>query len=96
MFIFENLFSAIAEVLHLFLTLYIYVVIARAVISWFSVNPSNQFVQFIHRTTEPPLVLIRKYVPNIAGLDVSPLILIFAIIFADRFLVGTLSQMATY
>ncbi len=96
MFIFENLFSAIAEVLHLFLTLYIYVVIARAVISWFSVSPSNQIVQFIHRTTEPPLAFIRKYVPNIAGLDVSPLILIFAIIFADRFLVGTLSQMATY
>jgi YggT family protein len=96
MFIFENLFAAIAEVLHLFLMLYIYVVIARAVVSWFDVNPNNKFINFLHRTTEPPLVLIRRYIPSVAGLDISPIILIFIIIFADRFLVGTLSQMAIY
>ncbi len=91
-----NFFTALAGILHLFFTIYIWVVIARVVISWLQVNPYNAVVQFIYRSTEPVLMRIRRYIPPIAGLDLSPVILIFAIMFLDRFLVGTLHQMFVY
>ena len=96
MVIINNLFAAIAEILHLAITLYIYAVIARVIISWFNINPYNQVVQFIYRITEPPLSWIRRYVPSIAGLDISPIILIFGLIFLDRFFVATLRFMAIH
>jgi len=85
---------ALAELLHLALTLYMYIVIARAVISWFHINPNNPIVQFLIRSTEPPLAFIRRYVPTFAGLDFSPVILIFAVIFVDRFLVTALYRLS--
>ena len=94
MFIFTNLISALAEILHLFFTLYMYLIIARAIVSWINVNPYNQLMQFLYRATEPPLAWIRRFVPTFGGLDISPVILIFAIIFLDRFIVSSLRQMA--
>jgi YggT family protein len=96
MVVINNFFAAIAEILHLAIMLYIYVVIARVIISWFNINPYNQVVQLIYRITEPPLAWIRRYVPSIAGLDISPVILIFGLIFLDRFFVATLRFMAIH
>jgi YggT family protein len=96
MVIINNFLAAIAEIVHLAIMLYIYVIIARVVISWLSVNPYNQLVQFIYRITEPPLAWIRRYVPSIAGLDISPVILFFGLIFLDRFFVATLRFMAIH
>ncbi len=96
MFIIKNFFAALAYVTHLVFTLYIYAVIARAVISWINVNPYNQFVRFLYRITEPPLALIRRFLPPFGGLDLSPIVLIFAIIFLDRFIVPILRYLGSF
>jgi YggT family protein len=80
---------AIFLVIDLALQLYIYVIIAAAVLSWLIafnvVNTRNQFVgmvaDFLYRITEPALRPIRNFVPNLGGIDISPIILILIIIF---------------
>ena len=70
-------------------SLYIWVLIINAIISWlvaFNVlNTSNRFVYSIleisYKLTEPPLSFIRKYIPNIGSIDISPIILILGLMF---------------
>lgn len=66
---------------------YIVIIIVRAVLSWVQHNPHQPLIKFIYQVTEPPLRLIRQYVPDVGGLDVSPVILIFAIYIIERILV---------
>ena len=94
MFVIQNFFSALASILHLFLTLYMYVIIARAVMSWFNPNPYNNIVRFIYQITDPVLDRVRRFIPPISGLDLSPIVVIFAILFIDRFLVSILRSLA--
>ena len=95
MYVLGNLLSAFATVLSMVLTLYMYIIIARAVLSWVSPDPRNPIVQFLYRVTEPLLFWMRKKVPLVAGgIDLSPIIVIFAIIFMQQFLVGTLLRLA--
>ena len=69
--------------------LYIWVLIINAIISWlvaFNIlNTSNRFVYSVleisYKLTEPPLSFIRKYVPSIGSIDISPIILIFGLMF---------------
>jgi len=87
-------FFAAFEVIEIALNLYIWVLITGAVISWLVafnvINMHNRFVQsvsdFIHRVTEPALRPIRKILPPMNGLDLSPIILIFIIYFLQLFL----------
>jgi YggT family protein len=80
---------ALFLVIDLALELYIYLLIAAAVFSWLIafnvVNTRNQFVgmvaDFLYRITEPALRPIRRRIPNLGGIDISPLILVFIIIF---------------
>jgi YggT family protein len=95
MFVLGNLFGAIAEILHYALWLYIYIVIARAVISWVSPDPYNPIVQFLYRATEPVLEPIRRWLPGGGfGIDFSPLLLILGLYFLDMFLVTSLRGIA--
>jgi YggT family protein len=81
--------KALFYVIDLALTFYIYLLIAAAVLSWLIafnvVNMRNQFVamvaDFLYRITEPALRPIRNFMPNLGGIDISPIILIFIIIF---------------
>ena len=83
------------QVLLIALELYLYLVIISAILSWLVafkvVNTSNRAVymigDFLYRITEPALGPIRRYVPNIGGVDISPLVLILIIIFAQKILV---------
>jgi YggT family protein len=96
MFVFGNFFGAIALILHYALQLYMWVIIARAVISWVSPDPYNPIVQFLYRATEPVLEPIRRRLPGGGfGIDFSPLIAIFVIFFLDRFLVQSLQEIAS-
>lgn len=69
------------------INLYMYLLIASAILSWliaFSVvNTRNQFVsaiaEFLYRITEPVLGPIRRRLPNLGGLDISPIIAFFAL-----------------
>ncbi len=94
MFAISNLISAVAMVISWVLTLYMYVLIARSILSWVNPDPSNPVVKFLYSVTEPLLYPIRKRVPYLGGLDLSPLLLILAILFLQVFVVQTLQDIA--
>lgn len=95
MFILANFISALAKILDYGLTIYMYIIIARAVISWVNPDPYNPIVQFLYRITEPVLTPIRRLVPIYKiGVDISPIIVIMAIFFLQNFLVISLLQLA--
>jgi YggT family protein len=89
-----SLFAAALDLLGVLLSLYIWVLIIGAVLSWLVafdvINTRNRFVQvvgdIVYRLTEPLLRPIRRFLPPIGGLDLSPLILIFAIMFLQSFI----------
>ena len=95
MFILGNFLEALAAVTQMVLQLYMWIIIARAVLSWVNPDPHNPIVQFIHRLTDPLLYRVRKWIPiHGGGIDFSPIIVIFAIIFLQTFLVQTLQRLA--
>ncbi len=92
-----NLLRATAQIINASLTIYMWIIIIRAVISWFSPDPRNRFVIILHRLTEPVLRPIRRIIPpsQLGGIDISPFIMILVIIFMNNFLVGTLIEIAS-
>jgi YggT family protein len=86
---------ALLDVVLIVLQLYIYLLIAAAVLSWLVafnvVNVRNPVVQavgeFLYRITEPLLRPIRSMLPSMGGLDISPVILILIIILIERLIV---------
>ena len=95
MFVMSNLLAAVAEVLRWVLNIFMYIVIARAVLSWVSPDPYNPIVRFINKVTEPVLYQIRKRIPvNFGGIDFSPIIVFLAIIFLQRFVVDSLYELS--
>jgi YggT family protein len=73
---------ALARIIEVVLTLYMWIVIAGAVLSWVHPDPYNPIVRFIHNVTEPVLYRIRRSLPvSFSGIDFSPLVVIFAIMF---------------
>jgi len=87
----NSLLDGLASVLGLLLTIYMWMIIIRAVISWVNPNPYNQVVRFLDRLTEPALRHVRRILPfSYGGLDFSPIILILIIIFANDFVVTSL------
>jgi YggT family protein len=95
MFVFSNLLTALAAVIGTLLTVYTWILIARAVISWVNPDPYNPIVRFLYNVTEPVLFRVRRLVPSVfGGIDLSPLILILALQFLQIFLVGSLRDLA--
>ena len=93
MFVIRNLLLAAANVLNMALSLYMFIIIARALISWVSPSPYNPIVQFLYTVTEPVLRPIRNRLP-MTGVDISPIIVILAIVFLQQFVVLSLRQFA--
>ncbi len=95
MFIISNFLNALATLIDFVLSAYMWIIIGRAIISWVNADPYNPIVRFIHEVTEPLLYRIRRALPVVAGgFDLSPMVLIMAIIFLQSFLVPTLKRMA--
>jgi len=95
MFIIGNFIGALATVISMVLTLYMWIIIARAVLSWVSPDPYNPIVRFIHNITDPVLHWVGMKLPiNFGGIDLSPMIVILAIIFLQQFLVASLTSLA--
>ncbi len=94
MFVLANLLTAIAQILHIGLFVYMWMIIIRAVISWVNPDPHNPIVQFLYRSTEPVLQPVRRAVPIGWGIDFSPLVVILAIMFLDQFFVASLRELA--
>ena len=95
MFVLSNFVVALAKILYIVLTLYMWLIIARVLISWVNADPYNQIVIFLYKATEPVLRLVRRIIPfRNVGIDLSPMIVILVIIFLQYFLVETLIQFA--
>ena len=95
MFVISNFLVAVAKVLDIALTIFMWIIIARAILSWVSPDPYNPIVRFIHNITEPVLYQVRKKIPlSFGGMDFSPIIILLAVIFLQQFVVQSLQQFA--
>jgi YggT family protein len=95
MFVLGNFLKAVAIVLNYVLTFYMWIVIARAVLSWVNPDPYNPIVRFIHNVTEPVLHRIRTRIPvNFGGIDFSPILVILAVVFLQNFVVNSLIRLS--
>ena len=95
MFIVANLLIAVAQVLDYLLWAYMWIIVARAVISWVNPDPYNPIVRFLYSATEPVLYRVRRALPLYGGgIDFSPILVFVAIIFLQRFLVQSLRDLA--
>ncbi|MEE9496775.1 MAG: YggT family protein [Desulfobacterales bacterium] len=95
MFALRNLLIAAATVIDIALVSFMFIIIARAVLSWVSPDPYNPIVRFIHNVTEPVLYRIRKRLPMMyGGMDFSPIAVILIIIFLRIFVVESIKGLA--
>jgi YggT family protein len=95
MFALRHFIEALASILNLALTVYMWVIIARALLSWVNPDPYNPIVRMLYNVTEPVLGWVRRRVPVVfGGLDLSPLLVLLAIVFLQRFLVSILMDLA--
>jgi YggT family protein len=95
MFAVGNLIESLAYILNLALTIYMWLIIARALLSWVNPDPYNPIVRMLYNVTEPVLGWVRQRVPLIfGGLDLTPLLVLLAVVFLQRFLVATLFDLA--
>ncbi len=86
---------ALAKVLDFVLILFMWIVIARAVLSWVSPDPFNPIVRFIHNITEPVLYPIRTKLPvGFGGIDLSPIVVFLGIIFVRTFVVNSIMRIS--
>ena len=94
MFVISHLIKALAQVLDMALSLYMWAIIIRALLSWVNPDPYNPIVRFFYGITEPVLARIRRVLPPIGGIDLSPLVAILAIVFLKQFLIPVLFDLA--
>jgi YggT family protein len=95
MYILGYFLMAVAKVFDFVLLFFMWVVVARAILSWVSPDPFNPVVRFIHNITEPVLYPIRTKLPiHFGGIDLSPIVVFLAIIFLRTFLVSTLIRIS--
>jgi YggT family protein len=95
----ENGMLALIQTVVMALDLYWWIIIGSAVFSWLYafnvVNPRNQFVgaigNMLFRLTEPALRPIRRFLPDLGGIDISPIILLLLLFFVRQFIVTTIA-----
>jgi YggT family protein len=93
-----HVLNGVATVLGGLLTVYWWILIARAVISWVNADPRNPIVAFLHAATDPPIRLIRRRLPTSLRyfpLDVAFLVLFGLVVFAQYGLVPMLFDYAS-
>jgi YggT family protein len=90
MFIFGNLFQAVAYILDTILTIYMWIIIISALISWVNPDPYNPIVRFLYSVTDPVLRPIRRRIGMTMGIDISPMIVILIIMFIKYFVIASL------
>jgi len=95
MFVIGNFLAALASVLNMLLSAYMWIIIIRALISWVSPDPYNPIVQFLRSATDPVLYRVRRWLPvSFGGIDFSPILVIAAMIFLQAFLVQSLLDLS--
>lgn len=95
MFALANFIKALAHVIDMVLTIYMWLIIGRAILSWVNPDPYNPIVRFLYNVTEPVLGYFRRTFPLVyGGLDLAPLVVLLVIVFLQRFLVTTMFELA--
>src|SRR5438067_10888330 len=96
MFLLENFIQAIAFTLDSLLSIYFWIVLISALISWINPDPRNPIVRFLYSVTEPVLYQIRRRLPFviIGGFDLSPVVLIIGIQFVRMLVVQSLVDLS--
>jgi len=95
MFVLGYFLMAIAKILDLVLLCFMWIVVARAILSWVNPDPFNPIVRFIHNITEPVLYRIRIFLPaSFGGIDFSPIIVFLVVIFLRTFVVSSLFRLS--
>jgi YggT family protein len=95
MFVLGNFIAAVAHILDTALTIYMWIIVIRAVLSWINPDPYNPIIRLIHQLTEPVMVPIRRLIPlRGMGIDFSPIIILLLIIFLQSFLVRSLLELS--
>lgn len=92
---------AVFSTIDMVLSLYTWIIIASAIFSWLYafnvINSNNRFVgmvgEFLFKATEPALRPIRRIMPDLGGLDISPIVLLIAIYFVRVFLATSIAPM---
>ena len=92
---------AVFELLDSIISLYLWCLFIFVILSWLInfgiVNTQNRFIylvmDFLYKITEPPLRPIRRFVPNFGGIDISPIILVFGLIFVRNLIMVDLVKM---
>src|SRR6218665_629792 len=90
---------ALIQVIQMALPIYVYILIGSAIFSWLYafnvINSRNPFVdsvgRFLYNVTEPVLRPIRRVMPNLGGIDISPIILILLIYFIQMILANPIA-----
>ncbi len=93
----SGILLALFQVIDIVLQLYVYILIASAIFSWLYafnvINSSNQFVnsvgRFLFNVTEPVLNPLRRILPNLGGIDISPIVVLLIIFFIQAVLHNT-------
>lgn len=93
MFVLSHFIKAFANVVDVILSIFYWLILIRALISWVNPDPYNVIVQFLYKATEPILQPIRRMLPSM-GIDISPIIAFLAIIFFKGFIVATLIDLS--
>ena len=95
MFVAGNFLGALAGLLDTVLTLYVWIIVGRAVISWVNADPYNPIVRMLCNLTDPVLDRLRQALPmSFGGIDMSPIVAIFIVWFLRAFLVTSLYDLA--
>lgn len=89
-----GIISGLGGIVHSLITVYIWVLIIGALLSWVRPDPYNPIVQIIYRLTEPAYRLVRRVMPTVFnGLDLAPLILVILLQVLDVLLVNIINAL---
>jgi len=92
-----NLVIFIASALSQLLTVYFWIVIIAALLTWIEPNPYNPIVRFLTSVTEPVFDWVREHLPVFfGGIDFSPLVVILVIAFLQQYLIPTVTRALLY
>ena len=83
----DALVSSFVVVILSVISLYKWIIIISALLSWVQPDPYNPIIQILYRVTEPAYALVRRYIPTtFGGMDIAPMIILFGLIFLENFL----------
>ncbi|MEE9337241.1 MAG: YggT family protein [Methylococcaceae bacterium] len=83
------------QLVSLLINVFIFAVFARAILSWFDSGNYNSASSLLHSLTEPVLNMCRKVIPDLGGMDLSPLIALVALQIAKMMILPPLNELAS-